>query len=115
MENLKDKRCIPCEGGTKPLIPEAVTRFMGQTPLWSFAGDSKSIFRNFKFRDFKGAMAFVSEVADIAEFEGHHPDIDIRWNKVLLTLSTHAIKGLSENDFILASKIDAIETVGPLA
>ena len=88
---------------------DGVKHLHKEVPDWVVAPDNKSISKRFSFIDFKRAMAFVNEVADLAEFEGHHPDIDIRWNKVLLTLSTHAIKGLSENDFILASKINQIE------
>ena len=100
---------MPCEGGMPPLERSGIERFMPQVPEWKVAEDDKSISKSFKFKDFKEAMGFVNEVADLAEFEGHHPDIDIRWNKVNLTLTTHAIKGLSENDFILAAKIDKIE------
>ncbi len=109
IQNLKDRRCIPCEGGMKPFDSEAVARYATEVPLWEVGPDNKSISRQFVFLDFKAAIGFVNEVADLAEFEGHHPDINVKWNKVLLTLSTHAIKGLSENDFILAAKIDQID------
>lgn len=75
---------------------------------WTLADDAKSISREFLFKDFKEAMAFINTVADLAESEGHHPDIHCWWNKVKLELSTHAIKGLSNNDFILASKINKL-------
>lgn len=106
--NLADKKCIPCEGGMKPLSEEAAQTLAKEVPEWKLSGDNKSISREYIFNDFKEAMGFVNEVADSAEFEGHHPDIAISWNKVLLTFSTHSIGGLSENDFIVAAKINLI-------
>ena len=108
MEDLTEKKCVPCEGGTKPLEQEAIQNYLSQVPGWSVAADLKSITREYQFADFKAAIVFVNEVADLAEFEGHHPNIYIFYNKVKLTLSTHAIKGLSENDFILAAKMNQI-------
>ncbi len=105
---LCDLKCKPCEGGIPPLTPEQIVPLTAQIPEWKLAGDALSVSRELKFRDFKEAMAFVNRAADVAEREGHHPDMLIRWNRVLFTLSTHAIKGLSENDFVLAAKIDAL-------
>ncbi|MBI3305636.1 4a-hydroxytetrahydrobiopterin dehydratase [Candidatus Nomurabacteria bacterium] len=106
--DLLKKNCIPCEGGDiKPMDREKARDYLDETPDWTLDKDAKKISKEFKFRDFIGAINFVERVADIAEMEGHHPDIHIRYNKVLLELSTHAIGGLSENDFILAAKIDA--------
>jgi 4a-hydroxytetrahydrobiopterin dehydratase len=105
--DLTEKHCVPCEGGTLPLPPEAVTEFMGHVPNWKNV-DNLQLFREVKFKDFKEAMAFINHVAVIAEAEQHHPDIYIFYNVVRLELSTHAINGLSENDFILAAKIDKI-------
>jgi len=82
---------------------EEAEALMEQAPGWELEEDKLS--RRFKFRDFREAMAFVNRVADLAEEEGHHPDIHIFWNRVQLDLTTHAIKGLSENDFIMAAKI----------
>jgi len=107
-EDLTQKRCIPCEGGTRPLSIPQIKKMQPQVPGWMVAGDYKSISREYLFKDFKEAIAFVNEVADLSEFEGHHPDISIWYNKVNLDLSTHAIGGLSENDFILAAKINQI-------
>ena len=109
MLDLTKKRCVPCEGGLPPLSATEVHKYLKEVPGWTVADDNKSISRIYKFKDFKEAMAFVNEVADIAEFESHHPDISIHYNKVTLTLATHAIGGLSENDFILAAKIDEIK------
>ena len=109
MPKLKDKNCIPCEGGAKPLSAEASIRLSAELEGWELAKNAKSLSKEMVFKDFDKAMDFVNMVADLAEQENHHPDIDIRYNKVALALSTHAIKGLSENDFILAAKIDAIK------
>ncbi len=80
-----------------------------QLKEWRFSGDARWISKEFKFADFAGAMAFTNKVADIAESEGHHPDLQISWGKVVIELTTHAIKGLSQNDFIIAAKVDEIQ------
>lgn len=105
--NLKEKRCIPCEGGTLSLSKDDVERFSKETPLWKIGSGSLSIEREYRFPNFVDALVFVNDVAHIAEKEGHHPDIHISYNHVRLVLATHAAKGLTENDFILAAKIDA--------
>ena len=107
-DDLTKKHCVPCEGGLPPLDRAQVARYAPQTPDWKAADDNLSISREFKFKDFAEAMAFVNKVAALANGEGHHPDIYIFYNLVKLTLTTHAMKGLSENDFILAAKIDGI-------
>lgn len=107
--HLSDKKCVACEGGVQPLHSEQLTVYSQQLPDWNIAGDEKSISREFTFKDFKEALAFVNRVGEIAESEGHHPDLNLfAFKKVLVTLSTHAIGGLSENDFILAAKVDTI-------
>lgn len=85
---------------------EAILAF---TLGWELAADSKKISRDFVFNDFKEAMVFVNNVAEIAEGEGHHPDIYVWWNKVTLTLSTHAVGGLTTNDFIIAAKVNDLQ------
>ena len=105
--DLTKKHCIPCEGGMPPLDPARVPNYLKYTPGWT-SPDGKKIVCEFKFNDFKEAMAFVNKVADIAESEGHHPDMYIFYSMVRFELSTHAIGGLSENDFILAAKINAL-------
>lgn len=108
MNNLLKKKCIPCEKkGMKPFDRERAEEYMVDVKDWTLSEDAKKITREFKFQDFIGAINFVNNVADVAEEEGHHPDIHIFYNKVLLELSTHSIGGLSENDFIVAAKIDA--------
>lgn len=120
MNNLLKKKCIPCEKkGMKPFERSEAEDYLAQTNGWVLDWDGKNpeaeqarnearISKEYKFKDFIGAVNFINLVADIAEEEGHHPDLLIHdYNKVLVTLSTHAIKGLSENDFILAARIDA--------
>ncbi len=108
MENLTQKHCVPCEGGALPLMRDESAHLHEQTPQWVIAPDGLSIARTFVFKSFVEAMDFANKITPIAEAEGHHPDLAISWGKVMITLQTHAIGGLSENDFILASKIDAI-------
>ncbi len=107
--NLTDKKCVACEGGMPPLGKEGAAEYLPQVSEWIPNADSTAISREFSFADFKQAMVFINKVAGLAESEGHHPDIYIFYNRVKLELSTHAIGGLSENDFILAAKIDKIE------
>ncbi len=108
-DDLTKKRCVPCENdGFPALTKEQVADFMPHVPLWSVNDDSTEIHRLFRFKDFKEALAFTNEIGRLAEEEGHHPDIMLGWGKVGVTLSTHSIKGLSENDFILAAKIDLL-------
>lgn len=91
-----------------PMTEEEANKYMAEVLGWELAGDKKSISRNFEFKNFKESMDFVNRVADIANEEDHHPDIYVFYNKVKLTLSTHAIGGLSENDFILAAKVNKL-------
>jgi len=104
--NLSEKKCVPCEGGTAPLGDGQACSLVERVPGWELR--DTSLVRTFRFRDFLGSMAFVNSVAEVAEAEGHHPDIHVSWNRVTLTLTTHAIGGLSENDFILAAKVSAL-------
>ena len=106
--NLISKKCVPCEGGTPPFTAEQIATYMPQVPGWELV-DGKKIVKTFKLADFLGALAFVNAVGKVAEADGHHPDIAINYSRVTLTLWTHAIGGLSENDFIVAVKIDAIK------
>lgn len=106
MTALVEQKCQPCQAGGKPLGAEEAEVLARETPRWAL--EDKQIQRQFQFKDFRQAMDFVNKVADIAEEEGHHPDIFISWNKVRLTLTTHKIGGLSRNDFIVAAKIDRL-------
>lgn len=106
--DLLKKKCVPCEDKSiKPLSRDDAQDYLDETPGWTLDKKAEKISKEYKFQDFIGAINFVERVADVAEMEQHHPDIHIFYNKVLLELSTHAIGGLSENDFILAAKIDA--------
>ena len=106
--NLSAKKCVACEGGIPPLSGELLQKYFAELhATWELVNE-KSIGRKFEFKDFKEAMAFVNKVADIAESKGHHPDIKIWYNKVELELTTHALGGLSENDFILAAKVNQV-------
>src|SRR3989338_7979134 len=98
MQNdLLSKKCVPCEGGARPLDKAEAEKYMDMVPGWELSEDGKNISKLFKFKDFIGAINFVNKVAEIAEGEGHHPDIHLTgYNKVKLVHSTHAIGGLSE-------------------
>lgn len=109
MSILPQKHCIPCKEGVQPLTAPQIQKYVSQLKTsWEVVSFSK-IKRKFKFKDFKDAIAFVDKVAKVAEQEGHHPDIRVfSYKNVEIELSTHAIDGLSENDFILASKIELL-------
>jgi 4a-hydroxytetrahydrobiopterin dehydratase len=107
--HLTQGHCVPCEGGVDPLKPSEYQQYLDALSGWA-ALNEKSITKDFKFKNFKAALEFINKVGEIAEREGHHPDIYLHnWNKVRLTLSTHAIHGLSMNDFILAAKVETIQ------
>lgn len=112
---LHEKRCVPCEGGMPPLDAESTKKLLHEVSGWRLSGgdagagaEPAKISKQFNFADFLGAMAFVDKMAALAEEEGHHPDFCVHYSRVDVTLWTHAVKGLSENDFILASKLDAL-------
>lgn len=107
---LNQKKCVPCEVGGVALSPDEARALMEQTRHWSLVQDAKKISREFLFKNFKEALQFVNMVGDIAEEEGHHPEIYLSWGKVIVELWTHAVNGLSENDFIVAAKIDQLQT-----
>lgn len=107
MNELTQKRCVPCEGGVPPLGKKEVESLLAQIPGWSLSG--KWITKEFQFKNFVQAMEFVTRVAGLAEQEGHHPDVHIHYNRVRFDIWTHAIDGLSENDFILAAKIETLK------
>lgn len=108
MTDLASKKCIPCEEGTEPFTRAQAEEYLKHISDWQLSDDAKSISHNFKFKNFAQALAFVNKIGEIAESEGHHPDIELGWGYVNIKSTTHAIKGLSENDFILAAKIDKI-------
>lgn len=109
MSDLTKRHCVPCEGGIPPLPDEKEKELMPQIPGWLLMRDgAHKIRRQFEFEDFKEAIIFVNKVAEIANKEDHHPDIYIFYNKVQLDLFTHAVGGLSDNDFIMAAKINKL-------
>ncbi len=109
MANLAKKRCVPCEEGGPPLIPEKAQELLGQiNPEWMLIDGGRMLARTFHFDNFMGPMELANKIAAIAEEEGHHPDLTISYGSLGVELMTHAIGGLSENDFIVAAKIDQI-------
>ena len=110
MVELAQKKCVPCEGGVLPLFMDVARTMMKELqPEWHLQeSDPPKLVRTFKFKNFREALEFVDKVGAVAEGEGHHPDIEIHYNRVTLSLYTHAINGLHENDFILAAKIDKL-------
>ena len=108
MSELAQKKCVACEGGMAPFNRDEATILLKQLKEWRLSGDTRWISKEFKFKDFAEAMTFTNKIADIADSEGHHPDLQISWGKVIVELTTHAIKGLSQNDFIIAAKIDEL-------
>ena len=110
-DSLCHSKCVPCEGGVPVISAKEAEPFLAAVPQWSIAADGKSIARQWKFKNFVNALAFCNQIGDLAEAEQHHPDLHLTgYRLVELVLTTHAINGLSENDFILAAKIDAIES-----
>ena len=103
-------QCRPCRDGAAPLDTGASIAYLADRPGWGLSSDSKRIEREFQFRRFSDALAFVNEVGAIAEEQDHHPDICFGWGYVSIRLQTHSIDGLHENDFIMAAKIDMLPT-----
>lgn len=106
--SLADKNCTPCEEGGDPMDSEQVEEYLDKVNTdWELM-NSKKIFRSFDFADYEEVMKFVNKVADLADQEGHHPDMHVSYDEVVVEIWTHAVGGLTENDFILAKKIDSI-------
>ena len=103
---LVTKTCTPCQGGIPPLTSDEVAAFQKQIPDWSIRDEARRIERTYTFRNFAEAFAFVRKVAELAEAEGHHPDVSFGWGYATVSLQTKKIQGLHENDFIMAAKID---------
>jgi 4a-hydroxytetrahydrobiopterin dehydratase len=102
---LTNKPCVPCKGDVPPLRGGELDRLSAQLPDWTMV-DEHHLIRTFVFPDFKTALAFVNRAGAVAEAEGHHPDLLLTWGRVDVKTYTHKIDGLTENDFILAAKID---------
>lgn len=109
MSELATMKCIPCSGEVAPLSGSELAAYGAQVPEWEIV-EGHHLNRSYKFEDFKSALRFVNRVGEIAESEGHHPDIYFTWGKAKLQIFTHAIDGLSESDFILAAKISQVST-----
>ena len=105
---LTDAKCEPCSGNTPKLNFEEITKNLSQLDQWQVNDNQEMIFKKFTFNNFNKALDFTNKVGTLSNSEGHHPDISLGWGYCLIMLHTHAIKGLSINDFILASKIDLI-------
>lgn len=101
-------RCVACEGDVPPLTSEEIEQLKGQIPQWMVSVDLKSLKRHYKFKGFYKTMNFVNAVAYIANQEGHHPDLEVGYNYCNIKWTTHAIDGLSRNDFICAAKVDLL-------
>jgi 4a-hydroxytetrahydrobiopterin dehydratase len=109
MSDLAKKTCVPCTAGTPPVPAEQAAQLVSELPGWSLASDAKSIQGRFGFDDYYETMAFVNAVAWIAHREDHHPDLEVSYKRCVVRYATHAIGGLSENDFICAAKINALQ------
>ena len=114
MSDLTEKKCLPCEGGVLPFDISEIHKYQKKVDGWDLTKDNKEVFflsKKFNFDNFLESQKFVNEVGKISEEEGHHPDILFGWGYAEIKITTHAIEGLSENDFILAAKIDKIISV----
>lgn len=108
MAVLAEKECVPCKGGIPPLKGQDLARLKDElNEGWQVIGEHH-LEREFKFKDFREALAFTNKVGELAEAQGHHPDIYLAWGKVKVTIWTHKIEGLTESDFVLAAKIDRL-------
>lgn len=107
MSDLANKTCVPCRGGISPLGGEELESLARQVPDWTVV-DGHHLEKEFRFSNFRGALDFVNRVGDLAEEQGHHPDIRLSWDRVGVEIFTHKIDGLTESDFILAAKVDAL-------
>jgi len=107
MSELAGRECVPCRGGVPPLKGDEIQDLISKLDQWSVVSEHH-LTKVYKFRDFKESLAFVNRVGDLAEQQGHHPDISFGWGRAEVTIWTHKIDGLTESDFILAAKIDQL-------
>lgn len=105
---LSAEKCTPCKGGIPPLSPQDAERYLSETPGWSLMDDATKLKRTLKFKDFVSAMDFARKVGELAEAEGHHPDITFGWGYCRVVFQTHKINGLHQNDFIMAAKVNEL-------
>jgi len=107
-EDLVSRSCTPCRGGVPPLSTAEAAGYLGQAPGWELLDDGHRLERGFKFRNFKDALDFVARLGELSEREGHHPDVSFGWGWAKVSWQTKKIKGLHENDFIMAAKTNAL-------
>ena len=105
---LSEKGCMPCEGGVPALAPDRIGELLREVPGWRVSEDHSTLSKEFRFSHFVGTMVFVNQMAALAEDEGHHPDFCVHYNRLNIQLTTHAIHGLSENDFIMAARLNKL-------
>lgn len=105
---LCELSCVPCRGGIPPLTPAEAKNLLKQTPEWALSENSTRIERNYSFANFRAALTFTNAVGELAEQEGHHPDMTLGWGYCKVVFYTHKIAGLHENDFIMAAKADSL-------
>jgi 4a-hydroxytetrahydrobiopterin dehydratase len=109
VNELAERKCRPCDGNTPPLTREQAQRLLAQiSTAWALSENGHAIRREFGFRDFYRTMSFVNALAHVANIEDHHPDLEVGYNYCRVTFTTHAVRGLSENDFVCAAKVDLI-------
>jgi len=106
--DLVSRTCVPCRGGIPPLTTADAERYLREAPGWALLDEGRRIERSFKFGNFREALAFVGKVGELSESQGHHPDISFGWGWAKVSWQTKKIKGLHENDFIMAAKTDAL-------
>ena len=114
MSDLLNKKCVPCEGGLMPFDISEIHKYQKKVDGWNVKEDKKKIFfleKKFEFKNFLESQNFINKVGEISENENHHPDISFGWGYAKIIIMTHSIEGLSENDFILAAKIDQVFSV----
>ena len=109
MSELAERQCVPCRGGVPPMKGEQINEMSSQLPDWQVVNEHH-LQRNYRFHDFRESLDFVNRVGELAEEQGHHPDICFGWGKADITIWTHKIDGLTESDFVLAAKIDKLHT-----
>ena len=109
MSELAERQCVPCRGGVPPMKGEQIEEMSSQLPEWQVVNEHH-LQRQYRFQDFRESLDFVNRVGELAEEQGHHPDICFGWGKADITIWTHKIDGLTESDFVLAAKIDKLLT-----
>jgi 4a-hydroxytetrahydrobiopterin dehydratase len=108
MNALAEKQCVPCKGGVSPLRGQELARLASELGGGWQVVEERQLEKEYRFKDFREALAFTNQIGELAEAQGHHPDIYLAWGKVKLTIWTHKINGLTESDFVLAAKADRL-------